>query len=99
MSIGIQRRNNMNLDIENKSSFTIHEKKLKEFILSVLQENNIICSTPIELPNKDSYGDLDVIYYQSSVIGPVDLKKFIQTFKTAFNFIMLLIRTNKYSKI
>ena len=36
MSIGIQR-NNMNLEIENKSSFTIHEKKLKEFISIIYQ--------------------------------------------------------------
>ena len=41
MSIGIQRRNNMNLEIENKSSFTIHEKKLKEFISIIYQKLNI----------------------------------------------------------
>jgi len=41
---------------------------LKNKIISVLQNNGIICTHVIEAPEKDSYGDIDIIYISGTYI-------------------------------
>ena len=49
--------------------------KLKKYILTIMKESNIECDVPRELPNKDSFGDIDIIYYTKDII---DIRQFIE---------------------
>lgn len=56
----------------------LYYEKVKVYILRVLQEAGFICETVLELPGKQDFGDIDIIYIARSIM----MKNFIQT---AFN--------------
>lgn len=50
-------------------------EKIKQHILTILQSHDIICEIVLELPGKDSFGDIDVLFVPNPQIQ--DMWKFV----------------------
>ena len=54
---------------KNKEEYT----KIKEYILDTLKNENLVFDVPFEVPNKESFGDLDVLYQSNDKINIKDI--------------------------